>query len=330
MFENAHSHIAPKLVWPARRPFVDPYAAMPRVGESNSLWPKSPRYLSPSSIDLWNKDRIQWFNKYVVGVIAEPQTPPMAVGSAFDAYVKCQIDGGDYMQALQDCVEGPLLDQMHPLGKDIFDRHYQRGMGRLIEMGMTPATSSTDLDETFTTTNGTPVRVKPDLIFERRSKQCVLDWKASGYYSAKGASNIGGYNYSDDSANQYKCVPLADSRIPEKWRRQLYTYGYKYESRVLMVHVLNFKPIPGFDQKKCTLCEYTEDVQDDLMQTYLDEYDGCWEALKSGRIFTDVSYDDDISMQKDLIRNKDQAVNSGWSAIAVDPDEQIAALKRAR
>jgi hypothetical protein len=52
---------------------------------------KRPKYLSPSAISLWLKDKEQFFLKYLA--IDRPprilQTQAMSVGSSFDAYIKC-------------------------------------------------------------------------------------------------------------------------------------------------------------------------------------------------------------------------------------------------
>ncbi len=50
-------------------------------------------YLSPSSISVWEQDREQFFQQYLADERPprEPQNAPMAIGSAFDAYVKSYI-----------------------------------------------------------------------------------------------------------------------------------------------------------------------------------------------------------------------------------------------
>ena len=56
------------------------------------------RYLSPTSLSTWKKcvdagDMTEFFIRYLADKRPPrpPQTIPMAVGSAFDAYVKCYI-----------------------------------------------------------------------------------------------------------------------------------------------------------------------------------------------------------------------------------------------
>ena len=52
-----------------------------------------PKSLSYSSLSLWEKDIDEFYAKYLSDHAAPrlPQTPPMAVGSAFDAEVKAAL-----------------------------------------------------------------------------------------------------------------------------------------------------------------------------------------------------------------------------------------------
>jgi len=52
-----------------------------------------PAYLSPSALGVFEKDREQYYLKYLADNRPPrmPQTEPMAVGSAFDAFVKSYL-----------------------------------------------------------------------------------------------------------------------------------------------------------------------------------------------------------------------------------------------
>lgn len=54
---------------------------------------RKPEYLSPSAIDLWIKDRREYYVKYLADVRSPkiPQTDAMALGSAFDSFIKAHI-----------------------------------------------------------------------------------------------------------------------------------------------------------------------------------------------------------------------------------------------
>ena len=57
--------------------------------------PRTPQYLSPSALSLYKKDQVEYYRRYCCDSrpIKIPQTVPMAVGSAFDAFVKSYLFG---------------------------------------------------------------------------------------------------------------------------------------------------------------------------------------------------------------------------------------------
>ncbi|KKK99128.1 hypothetical protein LCGC14_2635890, partial [marine sediment metagenome] len=52
-----------------------------------------PEYLSPTSISLWQKDEELFYQRYLSEnrLPREPQTQPMSIGSAFDAFCKSYL-----------------------------------------------------------------------------------------------------------------------------------------------------------------------------------------------------------------------------------------------
>ena len=54
---------------------------------------RMPEYLSPTSLNVWKRDQEQFYLQYLAEKRPprEPQTQPMAVGAAFDAYVKSYL-----------------------------------------------------------------------------------------------------------------------------------------------------------------------------------------------------------------------------------------------
>ena len=59
---------------------------------------RTPRSLSYSSLTLFEKDCEEFYMRYLADKAAPrlPQEPPMAVGRAFDAYVKSQLSWALY------------------------------------------------------------------------------------------------------------------------------------------------------------------------------------------------------------------------------------------
>jgi hypothetical protein len=75
-----------------------------------------PKYLSPSAIALWKKNRTEYYIKYLADEKAPrmAQTEPMSVGSGFDAFVKNylvdRLTGGDLNGEYE--LGGLLMDQI--------------------------------------------------------------------------------------------------------------------------------------------------------------------------------------------------------------------------
>ena len=46
------------------------------------------KYISPTSYNLFYRDREEFVFTYILGYDRRPQTAPMAIGSAFDCFVK--------------------------------------------------------------------------------------------------------------------------------------------------------------------------------------------------------------------------------------------------
>ena len=97
-----------------------------------------PKYLSPTSVMQWKKDRMEFYRKYLGPKIPRmPQTEAMSVGSAFDAYVKNYLatnlgmpeakDELDLDYLLTEQVEEHNRDFAFAAGQHCFDEYKELG-----------------------------------------------------------------------------------------------------------------------------------------------------------------------------------------------------------
>ena len=158
------------------------------------------KYLSPTSIKTWEEDKESFYLKYVSGnrPPRDPQTQPMAAGSAFDAFVKSylykQLTGCvscgeyDFDILFETQVEPQNWDFGLKAGRECFD-HYQK-CGALSDLLLEIDRVANGIPVFETTVRGevggVPLLGKPDIHFTMAGGHCAIyDWKVNGYCAAK-------------------------------------------------------------------------------------------------------------------------------------------------
>jgi hypothetical protein len=161
-----------------------------------------PRFFSPSALSLFERDREEYYMKYLAPVRAPriPQAIYMSIGSAFDAYVKAELYSAifgsgtnsefEFDTIFVEQVEEHNRDWARDHGKYVFDCYKQAGAyDDLLEMLLA---SEYEPQFEFTVTReveGVPLLGKPDCRFiHENGTHVILDWKVNGYCSKHGAS----------------------------------------------------------------------------------------------------------------------------------------------
>lgn len=192
---------------------------------------RKPEYLSPSAIALYERSPEEYLHRYLGPnkPPRDPQTQPMAIGSAFDAYVKAYlyerfVNKGDAKYAFQAMFESQVEPQWRDWalkeGSFVF-RYYQKtgSMADLIlELQNHVAEPKFETD-ILGTVDGRrqimafaagavrnrdiqaalkhpPVSLlgKPDMYFiAQTGDRIILDWKVNGYCSNSNTSPLKGY-----------------------------------------------------------------------------------------------------------------------------------------
>ena len=167
---------------------------------------RKPKYLSYSSLSLFEKDREEFFLKHLAGNRPDriPQEHPASVGSSFDARVKAAlsevlgIPGNTFEDLFEAQVEPQNRDWALPAGKYVFEQYQM--CGAYDDLVDNPEDGATEVHFEFKVdreVGGIPFSGKPDCRFVIRPSdrvvQVVLDWKVKGFCSKNTTSPSKGY-----------------------------------------------------------------------------------------------------------------------------------------
>jgi len=208
--------------------------------------------ISPTSLQLWEKYREQFYEKYLADnrQPREPQSGAMAVGSSFDAFVKCSLHwhlfGNEGVEVLDDKgkSQGPMYNlrrlfeeqvenkEIRPwaweAGEYCFNCYRSWGVyDRLLEELQR---SEEDPRFEFTlqgTIGGVPLQGKPDLWY-KRNVQVIYDWKVNNYCSKSAASPKKFYQSCRDCWSDYRAKPTrgGGQAKPHKGYVEMDHYGH--------------------------------------------------------------------------------------------------------
>jgi hypothetical protein len=172
---------------------------------------RMPKYLSPTSLALFYQDRSKFYITYLCETRTprDPQTEPMAVGSAFDAKVKSflveRLIGKrpefEFDTIFNQQVEPQNRDAARAAGDEVF--HHYCTLGAMADLlldlegciGQPRFEASIEAPVTSQLVIGAvPFLGKPDIYFiTKKGARVIFDWKVNGYYSAHNVSPKPGY-----------------------------------------------------------------------------------------------------------------------------------------
>lgn len=247
-----------------------------------------PRYLSPTSIGLWDKDRVEFYLKYLA-VNRPPrlkQTEPMSVGSAFDAFVKCYLvkrlfgevrEGYDKDGLFEAQVEPHNRDFAIVAGQNCFDQYRDSGALADLMIELKLAVEEPRFEFTIEgdvahegSEGGVPLLGKPDLYFKTKgNSNVVYDWKVNGYCGKRPTSPKKGYIKCRDGWGADIAPPSRGNQNMHKDAQLMVIDGVTVNIAEVMENVewswaiqltvygwllgegINDRPIIGIDQLAC-------------------------------------------------------------------------------
>ncbi len=220
---------------------------------------RRPTYLSPTSIGKFLENQDNFYMEYLADSKPrrEPQTRPMSVGSAFDAYTKsylfdkligrsdAEANKFDFTTLFEKQVEVHNRDWALIHGKYCFDQYVQTGAlaDLFVDLEKSIGKPRFEMDIYGTVSldlMGVPFLGKPDLFFvNHEACNVISDWKVNGYCGATGASPAKGYckiipshdHHKDAYPITYKGMRVNGSGmklhdVDVSWARQTVIYAW--------------------------------------------------------------------------------------------------------
>ncbi len=174
---------------------------------------RTPKYLSPTAISKWKKDREEFYLSYLADHRPPriPQNQPMSIGAAFDAYIKAYLhirlfgQGADprfdFTTLFEEQVEPQNRDWAKKHGGYVFSQYRESGALANLMLELADADGPAQFEFTLegrvahsACVDGIPLLGKPDLKFVNKQGQVFVDdWKVNGYCSASNTSPKKGY-----------------------------------------------------------------------------------------------------------------------------------------
>jgi hypothetical protein len=287
-----------------------------------------PSYLSPSQLGLFESNLDEYYLQHLSEVRAPktPQTNYMAIGSAYDAYVKASMfevifgKGSDprfeFDQLFIDQVEEHNRDWAKENGLYIFESYKTSGAyDELLKM-----VQASDCEPNFETkisgtVDGIPLLGKPDLRFIYKGIHIIFDWKTNGYCSKSATSPAKNYRICRDGFTgekptkgtneshrayipvNYKGIEIHNGYLEEinsDWADQLSIYSWILgepigtESVVFAIDQLVAKPKP--DQKPLIrVASFRARISKLYQQILIGRVDDAWNRITTGHIFKELT-----------------------------------------
>lgn len=229
-------------------PEINPETGLPRPGLKR---------LSPTALNWFEKDIDKFILYYVLGAKREPQNRAMAMGSAFDARVKGEMEHdllgipNRWEKLFEDQVDAPLRAFCLGRSLEVLEAYKRTGAyaAALRDLSGFQGTPRFEFDSAgILEINGLkiPIYGKPDGFVELLECLLVLDWKLNGFMSqaspAKGYISLrseDGHNAGSHKdvmgVQRYGLKVCLGDHLREDWKTQLCMYQW-------MIHPEPHKP----------------------------------------------------------------------------------------
>lgn len=283
-------------------------------------------FLSPTSIKIADHKMEEYAIKYLLKnrPPREPQTQPMSVGSAFDAYVKSYLHNAifgnsgpgnkfDFKTLFEAQVEVHNRDWALEAGKECFVGYQASGALSELMLELKGAVGNPrfefDLKDTITW-NGQEVTLlgKPDLYFMNElGVRAVYDFKVNGFCSSRNTSPIAGYVVCRDLAKKARyphkdavlvkhkgvtinCMAFLEDcgTMGRDWSDQLSVYSW-----LLGCPIGSEDVVFGIDQivgPRCSrIASHRLRIRPQHRYNYIDRIVQLWQIIQSGHIFREMT-----------------------------------------
>lgn len=282
------------------------------------------KYLSYSGYKLFKESPQEYFMKYFTETAREPQNHYMAVGSAFDAYIKAELykefvnkdDPRMSFEALFETqVESHNRDAARKDGLEVLNKYSECGAKANLLKSMRGCIGEPKFEVEVTgLVQGVWILGRPDVMYYNKEGTLVIhDFKVNGFYSKTPPSPKPGYLSLWPGGLTHKtATPLfhkgqainasSPFNIAAKdWATQLSMYAWVMGAEVGSDYILTI------DQICCNmhtrehrvayhsaLCEVKWQIE------LIADLKRVWDAVQQGHIFLDMPYEANLEKQATL------------------------------
>lgn len=278
---------------------------------------REPEYLSPTSLSLFYNDRREFYLKYICDNPPPriPQTQPMSIGAAFDAYIKSYLVENlfgekrpqfEFDTIFTNQVEPHNRDWARENGQYVFDEYKSSGALADLMIELSHATHEPRFE--FTVTDQVAIRDgviplygKPDIYFVVKSgDHVILDWKVNGYCSRGTTSPKKGYVKIRPGDKMHKdCqtmhidgidvnIAMYLEDVDESWARQLAIYAWILGEEVGAKFITGIDQIVakgGAERPVLRVATHRCRISADYQRKLENEIHDAWEAIRTGQYF---------------------------------------------
>jgi len=284
------------------------------------------KYLSPTSIALWERDRTEFYLRYCAENRPPkiPQTHPMAIGSAFDAFVKNYIVGAllgstpaqfEIEAIFEQQVESQNRDWALLHGERLFNAYQASGALADLMLELSQAITEPRFEFEIESRipherhiDGIPLLGKPDAHAKLKGGHTLtIDWKVNGYCSNSPVSPKKGYIKERPSGKSHRdCQTMMIGGIPVNIAQKLEDVDKDFATQLciymwVLGEVVPTGSIAGIEQVCCTGHEQTlgtrfashrMKIGHPFQLSLLDRIATIWDYIQRGWIFTELSLQD--------------------------------------
>lgn len=298
--------------------------------EPSTLY-RRPVHLSPSSISTFRQNPDEYYLRYLCHHRSPrfPQTQPMSIGSAFDAYCKSDLNQKlfgnkrnpkfDFDALFTAQVEPQNRDWAKKHGKIVYDLYVESGSfaDLLVELegALRPPKLETEIygiiqgsrEGITSIIGGVPFLGKMDIHFiSKAGASVILDWKVNGYLSLNGVSPAPGYVKLREKGKSSKSHPDCQfgyhknvliniakklNQVNGDWADQLCIYAW------LCGEEIGSQFIAAIDQVVCRpnnirFAQHRSLIDSDYQFRTFAEAQRIWEISQSDHIFRELSIEE--------------------------------------
>jgi len=299
---------------------------------------RKPKYLSPTSVALFYRSAEEFYLKYLADQAPPkmPQTEPMSVGSAFDAFVKSYIyekfygkkDPAFELQTILNAqVEPQNRDFAFKAGEYCFECYKKYGALSDLMLELDAASEAPRMEFVIegripheTCIDGVVLSGKPDIYFKTKSGvAAVFDWKvngycgsgntspAKGYLRLRGDPSMRGINQSHKDAMPMMLNGLLINtahyleQVNDEWANQISIYSW------LLGVPVGDELFCGIDQivcnnpgRKLRIAAHRCRVSSQYQKEWMSKIAWAWKVIESGHIFREMTLEESMNRQRML------------------------------